>query len=193
MAGRPRIFEEDELLSKAVELFWANGYEATSTEDLLSCMKINKGSLYNAFENKKDLFSKALEYFASHSLKAIDQKIKEAPSPVAGIRNFFVELANSNNAVHQRGCFMGNTIAELSNIDKELKEKAAANLMSLENLFYKYLSEAKKSGELRNQEEPRILARYLITLWNGINITRRMYPKKEILIPIIKMQLKILN
>src|SRR5688572_27796992 len=193
MAGRPRIFDEEEILNKAVNLFWANGYEATSTEDLLDGMKINKGSLYHAFGSKKELFSRCLDFFASHSLKAIETKLKEAKSPVEGIRNFFLELATANNQAHQNGCFMGNSLAELANIDKQLKEKAVANLMAMENLFYEYIEAAKKSKELKTKEDARILARYLITLWNGINITRRMYPKKELLEPLIKMQLAVLN
>jgi TetR/AcrR family transcriptional repressor of nem operon len=193
MAGRPRIFDEEEILNKAVNLFWANGYEATSTEDLLDGMKINKGSLYHAFGSKKELFSRCLDFFASHSLKAIDTKLKEAKTPVEGIRNFFLELAKANNQAHQNGCFMGNSLAELANIDKQLKEKAIANLMAMENLFYEYIEEAKRSKELKTKEDARILARYLVTLWNGINITRRMYPKKELLEPVIKMQLAVLS
>jgi TetR/AcrR family transcriptional repressor of nem operon len=176
-----------------VNLFWASGYEATSTEDLLDGMKINKGSLYHAFGSKKELFSRCLDFFASHSLKAIETKLKEAKSPVEGIRNFFLDLATANNQAHQNGCFMGNSLAELANIDKQLKEKAIANLMAMENLFYEYIEEAKKSRELKTKEDARMLARYLITLWNGINITRRMYPKKELLEPVIKMQLAVLS
>ena len=192
MAGRPRIFKEEDVLNKAINLFWTNGYGATSTEDLLDCMKLNKGSLYHSFGSKKGLFSKALDFFASNSFKAIEAKIKNAKNPVEGIRNFFLELATANNNAHQKGCFMGNSLSELAHIDDELKEKAAANLIALENLFYKYIDEAKKSKELKTKADARTLARYLITLWNGINITRRMYPKKETLEPIIKLQLAVL-
>jgi TetR/AcrR family transcriptional repressor of nem operon len=193
MAGRPRIFDEEEILNSAINLFWANGYEATSTEDLLDCMKINKGSLYHAFGSKKELFSRALDFFASHSLKTIDIKINEGKTPVDGIRKFFLDLATVSNSIHQKGCFMGNTLAELSNIDDDLKEKAIANLIAVENLFYKYIDAAKKSKELQTKEDARVLARYLITLWNGINITRRMYPKRDMLEPLIKMQLAVLT
>ena len=193
MAGRPRIFDEDDVLNKAIDLFWCNGYEATSTEDLLKGMELNKGSLYHTFGNKKELFSKALDYFSTHSLKAIDDKITAAKAPLIGIRSFFLELAKANQSTHQKGCFMGNSLAELSNIDNQLKEKAVANLIAVENLFYKHLVEAKRLKALTTKEDLRLLARYLITLWNGINITRRMYPKKEMLEPLIKMQLAVLR
>jgi TetR/AcrR family transcriptional regulator, transcriptional repressor for nem operon len=193
MAGRPRIFDEDEVLSKAMNLFWANGYEATSTEDLLQGMELNKGSLYHTFKNKKELFSKSLDYFARHSIKALEEKIKTAETPITGIRNFFLELAKANQTTHQKGCFMGNTLAELANIDIQMKERATHYLIEVENLFYKYIVQAKKSKELKTTEESRLLSRYLITLWNGINITRRMYPQKDALEPLIKMQLMLLS
>jgi TetR/AcrR family transcriptional regulator, transcriptional repressor for nem operon len=193
MAGRPRIFDEEEILNNAINLFWAKGFEATSTENLLESMGINKGSLYHTFGSKKELFSKALDFFARRSLKTIESKLKEAKTPIAGIRAFFMELATADSQTHQKGCFMGNTLAELSNIDKELKEKAAENLKDLENLFYKYVDAAKKSKELRTKEDSRVIARYLITVWNGINITRRMYPQKNVLESVLKMQLNVLN
>jgi TetR/AcrR family transcriptional repressor of nem operon len=193
MAGRPRIFDEDEVLSKAMNLFWANGYEATSTEDLLQGMELNKGSLYHTFKNKKELFSKSLDYFARHSIKELEEKIKTAETPITGIRNFFLELTKANHTIHQKGCFMGNTLAELANIDIQLKERAIHYLIEVENLFYKYIVQAKKSKELKTTEESRLLSRYLITLWNGINITRRMYPQKDALEPLIKMQLMLLT
>jgi TetR/AcrR family transcriptional repressor of nem operon len=193
MAGRPRIFNEDDVIDEAIKLFWSKGYEATSTDDLLEGMDINKGSLYHAFGSKKELFAKALDFFGAKSLKALENKLLSAKSPVEGIRNFFMELADASNPVHQKGCFMGNSIAELSNNEKQLRDKAIGNLIDLENLFFKYIDKAKKSKELKTKEDARLLARYLITLWNGINITRRMYPDKEQLAPVIKMQLAVLE
>lgn len=193
MAGRPKIYNEEQVLNSAVNLFWDNGYEATSTEDLLRVMHLNKGSLYHSFGSKRELFIKSMDYFAANSLKQIHASIRAAKNPIEGIRNFFMQLAIADDAVHQRGCFMGNSLAELSNIDAELKEKAIINLLAVENLFFAYISEAKKSGVLKTKKSARQIARYLLTLWNGINITRRIYPQKEMLGSIIKMQLEILK
>jgi len=88
---------------------------------------------------------------------------------------------------------MGNTLAELSNIDPELKQKAALHLIAMEKIFLKYIQQAIKSGELKTKEDAVTLARYLLNLWNGINITRRIYPRKEMLKPLIRMQLAVLQ
>ena len=192
MAGRPKIFKEEEVLAEAIDLFWRNGYEATSTENLLDCMKLNKGSLYHSFGSKKQLFGRAMDLFTANSLQALNRKITAAATPLEGIRDFFLELADSDNDTHQKGCFMGNSLAELANIDDELKQKAILHLKALEKLFLKYILKAKQSGELTTKEEPGTLARYLLNLWNGINISRRIYPRKDLLLPVIRLQLAVL-
>lgn len=193
MAGRPKIFTEEEVLGHAIDLFWRNGYEATSTEELLDKMKLNKGSLYNSFGNKKQLFGKAMDLFGQVSIRTLNAKIAAATTPLEGIRHFFLELAAADNDTHQKGCFMGNSLAELANIDEDLKQKAIMHLKDMEKLFLKYILQAKKSGELKTKETPETLARYLLNLWNGINISRRIYPRKDLLLPVIRLQLEVLR
>ena len=193
MPGRPPKFQEHEMLEKAIDLFWEKGYEATSLDDLLLCMDLNKGSLYHFFGSKKELFSRALDLFGERSSKAIEQKIRSAKEPVEGIKKFFLELANAENHQHLKGCFMGNSIAELSSVDNHLKDKAIANLKTLEDLFCQYIDEAKRLKKLQTKDDSRTISRYLLNLWNGINITRRIYPSAKVLKPLIEMQLSILK
>ena len=193
MPGRPPKFQEHEMLEKAIDLFWEKGYEATSLDDLLLRMDLNKGSLYHFFGSKKELFYRALDLFGERSSKAIEQKIRNAKNPVEGIKKFFLELASAENHQHLKGCFMGNSIAELSSVDNHLKDKAIANLKTLEDLFCQYIDEAKRLKKLQTKDDSRTISRYLLNLWNGINITRRIYPSAKVLKPLIEMQLSILK
>ncbi|WP_291131617.1 TetR/AcrR family transcriptional regulator [Flavobacterium sp. UBA7682] len=192
MAGRPKIFNEEEVLGKAINIFWNNGYEATSTESLVTGMELNRGSLYHTFGSKKELFAKSIDLFANNSTKAIEQLIHDSVNPVEGIKKFFMSLASSSMEEHNKGCFMCNTIAELNNIDQELTSKASGNLKKLENVFLKYIEVAKNNKQLTTKEDSKVLARYLLNLWNGINITRRIYKDKNELEPLIKLQLAVL-
>ena len=88
---------------------------------------------------------------------------------------------------------MGNSIAELSSVDNHLKDKAIANLKALEALFCQYIDEAKRLKKLQIKDDSRMISRYLLNLWNGINITRRIYPSAKVLKPLIEMQLSILK
>jgi TetR/AcrR family transcriptional regulator, transcriptional repressor for nem operon len=193
MAGRPQIFDEQDVLNKATALFWSRGYEATSMEDLLGTMGMGKSSFYNAFGSKRELFEKLLDRSVNDAIIQLKKDLETSGQPIERIREFFRSIADSPSSQHHKGCFMGNTLVELTNIDKGLKSRAAKKLEQLEQIFLKQIRVANQTGELRTAADPVTLARYLLTLWNGLNITRRMYPDPEILRPLIELQLEILK
>lgn len=193
MAGRPQIFDEDEVLDKATNLFWTKGYEATATDDLLEVMGIGKSSFYHAFGGKRELFEKILERFVNHSVEALLKELATTKHPVQAIKDFFRGIAHHSDKVHQRGCFMGNIIVELANNDRQLEHKAVKKLKKLEYIFFENIKKAQKCGDLKTKEDAAVIARYLINLWNGLNITRRMYPHAEDLLPVIELQLSVLK
>ena len=84
-------------------------------------------------------------------------------------------------------------MAELSNRDSELKAKAAVLLLKLEMLFCKVIKECQQDGRLETLEKPEILAKYLLSIWNGLNISVRIYPNKKLLKPLVEKQLEILK
>jgi TetR/AcrR family transcriptional repressor of nem operon len=193
MAGRPQIFNEQEVIEKATNIFWAKGYEATSTDDLMMAMGIGKSSFYNTFKGKRELFELVIDRFVNHSVEGLVKDIETSQQPIVAIRNFFRSIATTPNTVHQKGCFMGNIIVELSNIDKPLENLAIKRLKKLEALFTEQIKKAQQAGELKTKEDPAMIGRYLMTMWNGLNITRRMYPDAHALLPVIELQLAILK
>ena len=115
------------------------------------------------------------------------------PHPMERIREFFREIADSGAMQHKKGCFMGNTVVELTNTDRALSGRAVRRLERMEELFRHHITAAQRSGELQTREDPAILARYLQTMWNGLNITRRIHPDPAALRPLIELQLQILK
>lgn len=79
-------FDIDEATDKATEVFWKKGYEATSMADLIEAMQINKGSLYNAFGSKKELFDRALVRYNQKNRAAKIAELRGWSDPVAAIR-----------------------------------------------------------------------------------------------------------
>jgi len=194
MSGRPKIFDDQEVLNKAAELFWRQGYEATSTEDLLATMGIGKGSFYLAFKGgKKELYEKALGQHSDQAIARFRKELDVAEDPVEYIRQFFRNVAQSTKTRHQKGCIFGNAVAELSNIENPMMKKAAVHLQELEALFLDALLRGKKQGKLHSKLEPALLARILLNNWNGLGITRRIYPDNEVLGELIESQLTILG
>jgi TetR/AcrR family transcriptional regulator, transcriptional repressor for nem operon len=192
-AGRPKEFVEEEALDKAIEVFCIKGYEASSTEDLLLAMKMGKGSLYHTFGSKRELFDKSLDHYIDGYLEQFDQDLEKSNKPIALIKKFIMDIAVDNLERHRKGCFLGNSVVGLSGTDPEMAKRAAGKLKAIEELFYIHIRRAQINGILKTKENARTLARHLITLWNGLNITRRMYPDPKALRELIDFQLALLT
>jgi TetR/AcrR family transcriptional repressor of nem operon len=193
MSGRPKIFNEEEVINKAIDVFWKYGYEASSTEILLEAMGIGKSSFYLEFKGgKRELFERAMQQRSRLSLEIIENGFKEADNKIDYLKSMFYSIPDVKLARHKNGCLLGNTVAELSNRESGLKDVAAELLLKLEQVFFKVIKECQGNGTLKTREDPEMLAKYLLSVWNGLNISVRLYPNKKILIPLIEKQLEIL-
>jgi TetR/AcrR family transcriptional repressor of nem operon len=191
MAGRNREFDEEKALADAAEVFWIKGYASASTEDLLAAMNINKGSMYNAFGNKRDLFIKVFEWFAARFIQSVKDAFKQSGTAYDALRSIFYNVAHpSDPQAHLKGCFYVNILGEMSGLDEELKKIAVTKLTDVEEVFCKELTKAKKNGELNSELSVAWQAKYLVNLWNGLNISRRIYTEKE-LEKLVDLNLKI--
>lgn len=194
MSGRPKIFNEEEIIDKAIEIFWRNGYEASSTEVLLDAMGIGKSSFYLAFKGgKRELFEKAIEQRSARTIDKLQKNMEKSKNKIQFLKSLFLEVLDPKSERYLNGCLLGNSVAELSNRDETLKEKAATLLLKLEKIFLQALRQAQKEGDLGQEENPELLAKYLLTVWNGLNISVRIYPDINLLKPLIEKQLKILG
>ena len=193
MAGRPKIFDEQQALRKATNLFWEKGYAAASTEDLISVMGLQRGSFYHTFGSKKELYIASLNSHEKASFVEFRNQLSRSEAPIRVIKDAFLGLADCSPQEHMMGCFAGNTIAELSGIDEELVGIAKGHLKTLEAIFFKQIKSSQQSGELKTKSDAKLLARYLINFWNGINITRRMHHSKTELLALVEFQFAVLK
>ncbi|MFX1708723.1 TetR/AcrR family transcriptional regulator [Chitinophaga sp. CC14] len=193
MRGRPAIYDDKDVLMKAQKVFWTKGYTATSLEDILTAMGMGSGSFYNAFKGgKKELFRKAIQQ-RRDAFREFETALNQSDAPMELIRDFFRSMARADRETHLQGCIIVNTVVEMASLDKDLEEEAVTILKEVEQLYTKAIRRAQKNGTMQNQTDPVILGRYLVTLWNGLNVTRRMYPDNKILLKQIEMQLEILR
>lgn len=194
MAGRPKHFSDEELIDRATEVFWKKGYNSASAKDLMEAMDIGQGSLYSSFKGgKKELYQKSLLRFLGESVKQFYEQLDKSENPKQFIKDFFYNVPNRSMQERKNGCYLGNTIVELSNLDEETNTLSINLLKKLEKAFEKALIKAKKLGQLDEQKDPKILAAYLINLWNGINVTQRMHPNKKQILEILNLSLQILD
>ncbi len=166
--ARPKEFDPEQALDKAMEVFWRKGYEATSIEDLVTRMEINRGSLYETFGDKQQLFLAAMDRYCN-GMVAERLKLLEQPGPALNtIKNFIGDMVRMALATRRKGCLIANTAMELAPHEKAIGDRVACALEDVEEAFFKALQRAKVNGELRHDQNPRALARYLTTMMQGI-------------------------
>ncbi|WP_210516029.1 TetR/AcrR family transcriptional regulator [Hymenobacter terricola] len=193
MAGRYKEFDEDAVLGQALDLFWQKGYGATSTDELLAAMHLNRGSLYHAFGSKRGVYERAVSAYARRSLAELRAYLCDGPDPAAAIRGLFRDLARRTDPADVgRGCFFGNALAELSVAEPELQAVSARMLRGIEEVFADAVALAQGAGTLTTTVPAPHLARHLLTLWNGLYLTRRLYPGQA-LAPAIELGLSVLT
>jgi TetR/AcrR family transcriptional regulator, transcriptional repressor for nem operon len=165
---RPKEFNPDDVIEKAMQVFWHKGYEATSMEDLLNAMDLNRGSLYDTFGDKRQLFLKVIDRycttFASSKFSLLDQPGPALPT----LRRFISGMIEGGLADPQRrGCLIANTVMELSPHENEIAGTLRQALKMVEDTFFNVLARAKQQGELKDDKDPRALARFLTTMMQG--------------------------
>lgn len=165
---RPKEFIPDEALDKALQVFWHKGYEATSMEDLLTAMNLNRGSLYDTFGDKRQLFLKVIDRYC-HGF--VDEKftLLDQPGPALPALRLFIRgmIEDGLADPQRRGCLIANTVMELSPHEEEIAGTLRQVLKMAEDTFFRVLARAKQQGELNEDKDPRALARFLTTMMQG--------------------------
>jgi len=194
MAGRRKIFNEEEVIGKASKVFWKAGYEASSAEEILAAMGIGQGSFYNTFKGGKlELYERSLYKFTKDFEKEFLEEMLRSDNGVGNIRSFFLSLASESAEAKMFGCYLGNAMVQLTEREMAVKKVAIGLLRRVELIFVKVIEKAQRNGKMKNLTDAKLLGRYLINLWNGIYMTRRMGYTTEQLRALIDLNLEILK
>ena len=175
--SRTKEFDPDAALQAALELFWRKGYEATSMADLVDHLGIARASIYGTFGGKHDLYLKALDrYLESRDpaiIEALSQPGPALPSVRALIRRYAEESAVDQ---HRRGCFVVNTAIELLPTDRMAARRVESSWDAVEVALTSALTRARAQGELAPDRDPRALARFLLTVMQGLRVLAKGDP-----------------
>lgn len=174
--GRPREFDREQALDRAMDLFWSKGYEATGMSELCERMGLGRQSLYNAFGDKESLFTEALEQYRQAWLHPMVRLLSEPGSGLENVRRTLDLWEERAGSGANSGCFMANSIAELGSREPTLSKVLGEMLGEMETAFYRALKRAQDSGELGEGRDPRTLARLLTTLGQGLSTVGKLDP-----------------
>ena len=176
MIGRPREFERDDALDKAMQLFWLQGYEATGVADLCSHMGVGRQSLYNTFGDKESLFIEALRHYRKARLQPMVEMLRGSSSGLQNVRTILDSWGTADAQMAQRGCLMANSIAEFGMRDTRFSAELGQMLGEMEDAFTYALEKARADGELAAGRDPRTLARLFTTLGQGLSTVGKLDP-----------------
>lgn len=174
--ARPKEFAPDVALDKAMDLFHRQGYERTSMQDLVVEMGIGRGSLYETFGSKQQLFNACLARYGVGLLGYIGQ-LDGAENPLETIRTIVRETGEHQCSV-SRGCLMVNTTIELAPHDEVVRAVVGRAWDQIEKAFRVALEQAQQAGDLAPDKNPRALARFLVTTMHGISVAGKFRDSK---------------
>ncbi|WP_456670959.1 TetR/AcrR family transcriptional regulator [Bradyrhizobium sp. USDA 3240] len=172
--GRPRSFDVEAAVERAMDVFWSRGYHATALPDLLRATKLSRGSLYAAFGDKHSLFLRALDRYIADAQTRMDVELAPRGEPVAGLRAYlagYVERASGANG--RRGCLLVATAMELAGQDAEAGRRVAGFFKTMEARLADALSRAEAAGRLADGVEPASAARILVCFVWGLRVVAK--------------------
>jgi AcrR family transcriptional regulator len=188
--GRPREFCIDEVLDRALQVFWQHGYEGASVSDLCHAMGINPPSLYAAFGNKEGLFRQVLDRYVAQRAAFWDEALA-APNPrdmverlLRGTVDFLTAACNPPGCLLVRGALACSDMAQ--DVHNDLVARRNAAQASLEQR----LETAKRAGALPPDLDPGDLARYIATVLDGLSVRAGAGAGREELQRVVDMALR---
>ena len=166
--GRPRSFDVDRALDRALRVFWRKGYEGTSLLDLTEAVGVNRPSLYAAFGDKKALFRKALDHYLTGPAAYTQEALKQ-PTARAVVERLLQGAADLNTASRNPGgCLMVQGALACSEASDSIRQELVACRAAGEAAIRRRFQRAKSEGDLLADTDPADLARYVATIIYGM-------------------------
>jgi TetR/AcrR family transcriptional repressor of nem operon len=191
--ARPKEFDPRTALSAAVQVFWRNGYEKTSLDDLVAAMQVGRQSLYDTFGDKRELYLSALEAYRD-STQAAMRRLFASGQP---LRDCFAALlfgiVNESRADHQQGCLLLSANLERSLDDKQIARVVKTNQAEVEAIFENALRRAQRCGELAPDKDAGALARFFLATIQGMRSTARVSSNRAALEQVAHVALSTLD
>lgn len=159
-------FNECEKIEKAMNVFWEKGYHATSMQDLVDAMQINRSSLYNTIGDKHQLFMKCISNYAEEGICDTKKKIAAEDSPLQAMIKIIRDKA-AWIVDCEKGCLGMKTIFEIAPEDAEVRKLLSKNNDIFMELFKEVIQRAIDAGEIDKDEDAELMAEYIATSFTG--------------------------
>ena len=192
--ARQKEFNRDEVLHKAMEVFWTRGYEGASIQELVKHMGINRQSIYDTFGDKHSLFLQALDRYREIQSRKVFEVLERPGSMKKNLRRLFEEtVARALSAEGRRGCFVGNSMSELAGRCKETATRTCNSMAAAGKMFQRALERGKRQGDFPGLRDPRAVARFLYSSLQGLLLMAKATQDGKLLNDVVKVTLSVLD
>ncbi len=177
--GRPREFDIEDATRDAMEVFWQNGFHATSLPDLIEGMRLTRGSIYKAYEDKRSIYLAALDAYIDTRLGRIAAKLAR-PDKRAAILDMLRGFARDCTAgFGRKGCFVTAATMEMVPTDPEVEERVAEMYAAMERLLADAIEAGKQGGSIMSTTPTASLARFLVCTVEGMCVLGKLGPTER--------------
>ncbi len=171
--ARPREFDRDEALKHAISVFWAKGFEAASTEDLLAAMKIGRQSLYDTFGDKRRLYLEALGRYQAVSIGNQIALLESESSPLAGIRKMLMAMADADPGFRALGCMGVGAISEFGQMDAEINGMSRSSGEVLQAALERVIRKARAEREIAPEVDVKGAVNFIQSTMLGLKVSAK--------------------
>ncbi|MGW2544430.1 TetR/AcrR family transcriptional regulator [Kitasatospora sp. NPDC001574] len=169
--GRPKQFDPDVAVERAMSVFWRKGYAATTPQDLVDEIGIGKGSLYNAFGSKHALFERALLRYRDSQAAWLEELLDHPGSAKDRLRGALEALVELDlGDPDRRGCMAVNTAAELATSDAGTTDTVRKMFARTESAFRVTIEEGRRAGEIAGGRDAAATAAWLLATVIGMRV-----------------------
>jgi TetR/AcrR family transcriptional repressor of nem operon len=189
---RAKEFDPDEVLEQAMELFWENGFEATSAQDLVDRTGLNRSSLYNTFGSKQELYLRALDHYRRQGDGAFDHLLDQFDSARAAIRHLLDEGAPDADD-DTRGCFLASATVERAHCDADTRERVRASFSQMRDGFEALVEHGQSRGEFPADCDPTAIAHFLASTYYGMQTMARLGLERDVFDDVVDGALRALD
>lgn len=175
-------FDIDETLTRAMQTFWAHGYEATSMQDLVTATGVNRASIYATYGDKRALFLTALRKYDGEIRRRMLAELAETNTPAEAIAAVFDKFIGQTTVPQGNwGCFLVNTALELAAHDDEISELVNTAQDEIEAFFLAMIRKGQQSGAFAADRDAKPLAHQALASLLGMLVMIRSRPEEEFL------------
>ena len=188
--ARPKLFETDVVLDKAMQAFWRTGFAATTAQDLVDSTGLGRGSLYNTFSSKADLFHAALRRYDAVQT-AQQEELLAGPQPIAErVRKLLMTVVDEETAEDgPRGCLAVNSALELADLDPAVRELVREIFERMWAALRAAFDAAQRAGEIATDTPVSDLALFVLNTMYGLRVLGKTFPR-EALTSIVEMAVR---